>query len=359
MKPIRWISLAALAAAVLLSSARLSPAMPAIAQDSQFPTLTPIPPTLTPLPTGSTLFVTKLEDTNDGVCDADCSLREAVSNAPENARIIISAKGLFQLKTGLEINKSLSIVGSGDKASDIILSGGKISTTVVDYRTGRARENVHILLENFTVENTGIFNTWAAITTKDMVFKDSSVGIHNRLGKIFIDSSTFINVSRRSVDSLDGYVELLNTTILSINSSIAVSTTRGKLKIINSTLYGKINLDLAGTSVEVINSTLVSIQYGRNCKLFILPTVQTTIAAQNSLQYPDDSCGSQIAVADPMLLPLADMGGKTPVMPLAEGSPAINAGNNFVCQRFSQSDQTGLDRIGICDIGAFEFRQKK
>ena len=39
---------------------------------------------------GSTLVVTKTEDTADGVCDADCSLREAVTAAASGDTVVFS-----------------------------------------------------------------------------------------------------------------------------------------------------------------------------------------------------------------------------------------------------------------------------
>src|SRR5262245_37755830 len=47
--------------------------------------LTPVAVTLSTAPAGAAVFtVTKVTDTNDGVCDADCSLREAI-DAADNA----------------------------------------------------------------------------------------------------------------------------------------------------------------------------------------------------------------------------------------------------------------------------------
>src|SRR5258708_27065009 len=56
------------------------------------PTSTPTA-TATASGTPTTLTVTKLADTNDGVCDSDCSLREAVSVSPADS-IINFASGL-------------------------------------------------------------------------------------------------------------------------------------------------------------------------------------------------------------------------------------------------------------------------
>ena len=38
----------------------------------------------------ATLTVTKIEDTNDGVCDSDCSLREAVGTSGSGDTIVFS-----------------------------------------------------------------------------------------------------------------------------------------------------------------------------------------------------------------------------------------------------------------------------
>ena len=66
----------------------------------------------------STLTVTKIEDTNDGACDADCSLREAVTAAASGDTVVFSS--LFNspqtitLTLGqIAIDKNLTITGTG------------------------------------------------------------------------------------------------------------------------------------------------------------------------------------------------------------------------------------------------------
>lgn len=84
----------------------------------------------------------------------------------------------------------------------------------------------------------------------------------------------------------------------------------------------------------------------------------------NNLQYPRTkapdfdneinnlitSPASAILFADPLLEALADNGGPTPTMALAEGSPAIDAGTDC-----TNTDQRDAPRVGACDIGAYEF----
>ncbi len=55
---------------------------------------------------------------------------------------------------------------------------------------------------------------------------------------------------------------------------------------------------------------------------------------------------------DPQLATLADTGGPTQTIPLAQTSPAIDAGNLATCPA---TDQRGIARRGTCDVGAHEF----
>src|SRR5215204_5004606 len=72
----------------------------------------------------SVLSVTKLADTNDSVCDADCSLREAIQAAAIGDTIIFARDlrgGIIFLTTTLLINKRIIIDGPNKRR--ITLSG--------------------------------------------------------------------------------------------------------------------------------------------------------------------------------------------------------------------------------------------
>jgi CSLREA domain-containing protein len=58
------------------------------------------------------------------------------------------------------------------------------------------------------------------------------------------------------------------------------------------------------------------------------------------------------STADPKLLPLDNYGGPTQTMAIPSDSPAIDQGNSG----FVSTDQRGVERSGISDIGAYEFR---
>jgi CSLREA domain-containing protein len=98
-----------------------------------------------------TLTVTKIKDTNDGVCDADCSLREAVVIAAPGDTIVFSAlfnspQTITLTKGQISIDKALMINGtgtgllsvSGNNAGRIfyISSGAKVTMTGMKLRDG-------------------------------------------------------------------------------------------------------------------------------------------------------------------------------------------------------------------------------
>ena len=69
-------------------------------------------PTL--LEASGALNVTKTADTNDGACDSDCSLREAIGVASSGDNIVIPA-GIYTLTLDdqLSIDKDLALIGAG------------------------------------------------------------------------------------------------------------------------------------------------------------------------------------------------------------------------------------------------------
>ncbi len=100
------------------------------------------------------------------------------------------------------------------------------------------------------------------------------------------------------------------------------------------------------------------------------PTTQTGNCANESgtwtngggnIQFPDNSCGDDIPVAEPLLAPLADNGGNTQTMATGAGSPAIDAGVGDSCPQTDQRGETrptdgNADGTPACDSGAYELQ---
>lgn len=72
----------------------------------------------------ATLTVTKIQDTDDGVCDADCSLREAIGAAAAGDRVVFSS--LFNTPQTITLSPVVPYNG-----------GLTISTDLTINRTGR------------------------------------------------------------------------------------------------------------------------------------------------------------------------------------------------------------------------------
>ena len=66
---------------------------------------------------------------------------------------------------------------------------------------------------------------------------------------------------------------------------------------------------------------------------------------------PTDQIGTPAAPIDPLLSPLANNGGLTLTHALQAGSPAIDRGDPAA----PPEDQRGYSRVGVPDVGAFEY----
>lgn len=161
----------------------------------------------------ATFTVTKTADTNDGACDADCSLREAVTaaNGAPGADTITVPTGTYSLTLGgsgengnssgdLDVTEALTIVGAGE------------STTIIQQTTND--RVFHILSGNFSIsavtisdgnisggDGGGVFHDSGNDLTIDHVtFSGNSAegsfgggAIRSGSGTTLISNSTFIN----------------------------------------------------------------------------------------------------------------------------------------------------------------------
>lgn len=134
----------------------------------------------------ATLVVTKTDDTDDGICDADCSLREAIRVAAPNDTVIFSA--LFNstqtITLGLgqiEIDKPVTITGPGSGFLDIsgnnanrilhIHSAGNV------FFTGMTLRNAQLIAINFGTGG-AILMSQSNLTLTDVVLRNNAVGVY-------------------------------------------------------------------------------------------------------------------------------------------------------------------------------------
>ncbi len=334
--------------------------------------------------------VTKEEDTNDGVCDDDCSLREAIifANSISGEKVVTLPAGTYTLsipgtdedssETGdLDITDNLIISGAGPNQT--FIDGGAIDT-VIHVHSGITVEINELTIQsgNSPGEGGGINISGGALTLSASAVsgnasEDNGGGIYNSSGTLAVTSSTISDNTSGStgngggIYNSSGDMTIANSTISGntsgaladgggiYNASGDVTITNGTITENSSGILGEGSGIFNAIGVVFIVNTIIGDNvFGGDC--FGLLT---------SLGHNLDSDGScnlaglgDLSGFDPLLGPLQNNGGPTEIHALLGGSPAIDTGDDAVC---AAPPVSGLDQRGVprpqglaCDIGAFE-----
>lgn len=196
----------------------------------------------------ATYAVTKTTDTNDGICNTDCSLREAViaSNANAGPDIISLPGGVYTL-TLVGANENNSATGDLDINGDLTINGVGINRSDIN---GNLQDRVFDIMEGVTVNinNVGISN--------GVVVADSGGGMYNR-GNTTLNKVHFIgNVaaggggaiqSRSANYPYSGQLNILNSYFSNnCSSSGGAMDSSGVTTIVNSRFDGNVPVLKAG-----------------------------------------------------------------------------------------------------------------
>ena len=215
---------------------------------------------------GDTWTVTKTEDSMDGVCDSDCSLREAIDAADPGDTIDIPA-GTCTLTQ----SSSLAIVNnSGEAFTDpLVLSGAGADSTIIEAadRANVATFSVFFVGSgtNVTIsgvtfrygnqtngggENLGTLTLANSTVTQNTA--DHGGGIWNQDGNLTIVNSTLSrnasNETGGGMENLEGIVTLMDSTV-SVNmadDSGGGIFNNGRLTATNTTITDKIAVSGGG-----------------------------------------------------------------------------------------------------------------
>jgi CSLREA domain-containing protein len=379
MSSIRWTVPAALALAAWISS--------------------------TPAVEASLFVPTKGADTQDGTCNRDCSLREAIlaANANPGEDIILLASRTYTL-TRAGAGEEGALTGDLDVTDPVILVGSGAAGTILD--GGGLDRIFHVLsgeasleLSDATLRNGSAEGPGGAILNHEgVVSLTRTVLAGNRAsgfgGAIYNEGeSAVLNVQAST---------LSGNTAAGGGGAIA---TAGVANLVNCTLsanrstggFGGAFYDDSAGEATISNSTLVdNVAAQQGGGLFaeprafigIAPLVSNSILARNTAaSEPDcsgsvasggynlvgngtgcidfkaanhDLSGTQASPVDAKLGALVENGGPTPSHALLAGSPALNAGNPLAPgaggNACAAEDQRGATRPagGSCDIGAVE-----
>jgi CSLREA domain-containing protein len=320
----------------------------------------------------ATYVVTKTDDTNDGVCNADCSLREAITAANSspnddvidfNVNYFANSAKIFMV-TGSEFvimgNGALTINGDG-----AALRSHGYPDSVFNINSGA---NVTLKrLQMFNGSQGGIKNQGTLNLVGCYISSNFGSGIYNNGGNLTITDTTISNnfgIEGGGILNNSGTVSLVNSTICYNIILPSAGTGRRGGGIFNNSgaILNLTNVSLAynnagtggigngiynnGGTVNVRNSIISPDYFGNLNSLgynLVHNTTNTTIVG--------DTTGN-ILNQNPQLTVLGFYGGQTLTLPLLDNSPAINAGNTATSPA---TDQRGAFRIGTADIGAFEL----
>jgi CSLREA domain-containing protein len=362
----------------------------------------------------NTLTVTKIADTNDGVCDADCSLREAIAAASPAGDTIVFASPVFnspQIITlsdavgfqKLLINKSLTIVGRGADR----LTVRRAPNAAMAFRIFEIGAGTVVSLSGMTITGGNVFGTGggigatgATLTVRDCYVTGNAAtaggGIGNSAsdtgitGTLIVIGSTIAANTANDAGGVGGggggihsrgNLTIKNSTVsgnvkvLGVNNGGGVWT-NGTALISNSTITdNRTDTGASGLSNAGGTATIRSSLIAANRNNIVTPDTIGVFVSEgynlvgypfaNPFNQPTDQTGDANAPLDPKLLPLAANGAATPTHGFADlNSPAIDKGNSFGETADQRGSLRPVDNPAIApasggddsDIGAFEFK---
>ncbi len=342
----------------------------------------------------SVLVVTKGEDTLDGACDSDCSLREAVSasNSQEDLQVILLGPSVHALsRAGREENGNAT--GDLDVLGHLVILGRGADRTVIDGGgLDRVLEaavvNSSLEIHGVTIRNgradTGPLDNGVGGGLKGGIL--TLVGCHltsNRAsyhgggfaGDTVVARDTAVTGNEAGYGGGVGFVSTLRLTNVTVSGNHAAIAGGGL--IVGAEDQALDFVTITGNSAAQGGGLYVG---SATCPSGICQTyfsiVNSIVAGNTATDGPDcfgegggsnnvvgiddgscagplDRAGTAASPLDPRITPLGNHGGSTPTHALLPGSPAIDFAAGADCPA---RDQRGRARPSgaACDSGAVE-----
>jgi len=344
--------------------------------------------------------VTSIADTTDGTCDAQCTLREAITAANGVASSSIQFDvGVFAAPQVINLASALPNITS--------------SVTITGFNTGGVtiRRNSASKFRIFTIPNAGLTVKMYTLTITNGDTTPDGGGIYSKsyleLGYVTVDGNrsghngggvallvggeiNYSTISNNSADWGGGlYFEPApSDPVVMFNSTVSGNTSSFGTALMVANITHATQVVLGVNDCTIANNTgnssgILSYAVGASRQTYV--NLTGTILANNGLQNLGqfignggsanfNSNGYNLATdapgaltntgdqvnKDPLLAPLALYGGRTPVHALRSGSPALDQGNSFGVDQRSLS--RSFDIAGIAnafngsDIGAVEMQ---
>lgn len=233
------------------------------------------------------LIVTKTADSADGVCDTDCSLREAIFAAANGDTIIFSAlfnspQTITLVAGHLPINKNLTFAGNGADLltvsgnntnrifyisgnSTVAISGMKLASGKANVENAAFGGAIYLIDSTLTLTNTILSNNTARFN--DHSFGGAIYSLNSTLS--IINSIVSSNDSPRGggIFSENGIVNISNSKVIN-NTGTGVSggslgTAGAQINIFNSTFSGNSGgVSGSGERISISNSVITNNELG-------------------------------------------------------------------------------------------------
>jgi CSLREA domain-containing protein len=336
----------------------------------------------------TTYAVTKTDDTADGACDSDCSLREAIiaANAHPGADTITLLAEPYTL-TISGANENNSATGDLDITDDVTIGGASNATTSINGggldRVFQIQSGTTATFNNLTIRGGsamtggGIYNG-GTLTLNDSIVRDNQArtnssggGIANFSGTITINSSAIMSNSAPNFggglfNTASGVITISNSTFSgnwagadggAIYSYATLNL--NYVTVANNTAQTAGGIQQGNGGTVKLKNSLVATNHGvaTDCGGSLTSQGHNLIGNADGCTMAaaaGDQIGAGASPIDPHIGPLQGNGGATFTHALLSVSPAIDAGSQASC---ASTDQRGFARpqgTG-CDIGAYEF----
>jgi CSLREA domain-containing protein len=350
---------------------------------------------LVALPAQAAVFrVTKTADTADGICNADCSLREAVlaANALAGKDVVIAGPGVYVLTrpgrfeesgaTGdLDVRGSLVLLGAG--ADRTVIDGGGLDRVFdvplvqpfelfgVTVRGGQAtsedgggiRAEGPLVVRDSLISGNSTDGFGGGIAAQELDLRDSAVTGNQAFWgggllagfRLTLENVTVAGNHAEQGGGLAWFAGLTSLTQVTVTGNSA--TAGGGLADLGtgSCPGGCQEEHVLARSIVAGNSA----EQGVDCLGGGTGGYNVLGVGEECVVGPTDRAGSAAHPLDPRLTPLGNHGGATPTHGLLPDSPALDLAPVGTCP---VADQRGFrravdgDRDGApeCDAGAFE-----
>jgi CSLREA domain-containing protein len=323
------------------------------------------------------LVVDTTADGNDGECNNDCTLREAIALAdPAQGQWVSVRPGVYRLTQGPlvlqnDIVFGVSFAGNFSSGARTTVIDARGSGRVVDVPAGSTAVLAGLTITGGRADTGGgaFVANGGQLSIYDSIVRGNAAtgrggGVAN-FGNLSVFGSTFSGNTAGSGGAISSEpstnTSIFNST-LSGNSATGVGggiAVGGSTQISRATFANNTASSGGGMFVEggefPAATLMLNVLFAGNSSACGGATSQRTPWTAN---LSDDSTCTFAAgegiTTNPLLGPLANNGGPTDTHALGAGSPAINAGDPNSCLQGSQ-DQRHAPAPDACDIGAYEF----